>query len=100
MSGYRDTWFDNNDSNYGWYTCVFCGRKFRKGDIDIDHIIPQNRGGSDSEWNLQCACKHCNRSKQDSMDRTVPDLVRNADRIITKKSEKNPITDFLFKKRF
>ena len=38
---YRDKWFDNNKSNYRWYKCVRCGKSFRKGDIDIDHIIPQ-----------------------------------------------------------
>lgn len=65
--GYRDTYFDKNDAydnNNGWYKCKKCGRSFRKGDMDIDHIIPQKFGGSDSEYNLQCICKHCNRSKQ------------------------------------
>ena len=81
MGKYRDTYFDNNPGNYGWYTCVRCGRKFRKGDIDIDHIIPQNRGGGDSEFNLQCMCKHCNRSKKDDMGDTVPDLMRSTRRI-------------------
>lgn len=76
--GYRDDWFENNDSNYGWDTCVRCGRSFRKGDIDIDHIIPQKYGGSDNLNNLQCMCKHCNRSKQDDLDfYTVKDLGRN-----------------------
>ena len=56
---YRDKWFDNNKSNYGWYKCVRCGKSFRKGDIDIDHIIPQRYGGSDNLNNLQCMCKHC-----------------------------------------
>ena len=47
--GYRDDFFDNNKSNYGWYTCVRCGKKLRKGDADIDHILPQNYGGGDVE---------------------------------------------------
>ena len=36
--GYRDTYFNKNDAydnNNGWYTCQKCGRKFRKGDMDI-----------------------------------------------------------------
>ena len=53
----------------------------RKGDIDIDHIIPQSYGGGHGADNLQCMCKHCNRSKKDSL-RDVPfDYVRhNANR--------------------
>ncbi len=78
MAGYRDKYFDNNSSNHGWYTCVRCGRKLRKGDVDIDHIIPQSRGGRDNLDNLQCMCKHCNRSKRDDIDyRTATDYARN-----------------------
>lgn len=73
---YRENWFKNNESNHGWYTCAKCGKKIRKADADIDHIIPQKYGGSDSLYNLQCLCKHCNRSKQASVKDTVPDLAK------------------------
>ncbi len=75
--GYRDKYFSSNPSDHGWYTCVSCGRSFRKGDIDIDHIIPQSRGGNDDLENLQCMCKHCNRSKRDDMKYTEEDLIAN-----------------------
>ena len=75
--GYRDDFFDNNKSNYGWYTCVRCGKKLRKGDADIDHILPQNYGGGDGLDNLQCLCRHCNRSKQDSLSDTPSDYLRH-----------------------
>jgi len=71
--GYRDNYFNNTKSNYGWYTCVRCGRKLRKGDADIDHILPQKYGGGDGLDNLQCMCKHCNRSKGASVRDTVSD---------------------------
>lgn len=74
--GYREEWFAHNDSNHGWYTCARCGKKIRKADADIDHIVPQKYGGSDKLFNLQCLCKHCNRSKQASMKDTVPDLAK------------------------
>ncbi|MBR6887399.1 MAG: HNH endonuclease [Selenomonadaceae bacterium] len=51
-------------------------KKIRKAEADIDHIVPQKHGGSDELWNLQCLCKHCNRSKQASMKDTVPDLAK------------------------
>lgn len=81
MSNYRDKYFEANPSNHGWYTCVRCGRKLRRGDADIDHILPQSYGGGDGLDNLQCLCKHCNRSKQDSLRDTLSDYARNnADR--------------------
>ena len=73
--GYREEWFSDNPSDHGWYTCANCGKKIRKADVDIDHIVPQKYRGSDGLWNLQCLCKHCNRSKQASVKETLPDLV-------------------------
>lgn len=77
MGNYRQAWFDENKSNHGWYTCAKCGKKLRKGDADIDHILPQKYGGSDGLHNLQCLCKHCNRSKQADLRDTIPDFLRN-----------------------
>ena len=71
---YRELWFANNPSDHGWYTCAECGKKIRKADVDIDHIVPQKYGGKDKLYNLQCLCKHCNRSKQASLGDTLPDL--------------------------
>lgn len=75
--GYRDDWFADNKSNYGWYTCAKCGRPLRKGDADIDHILPRRYGGGDGLDNLQCLCVHCNRSKGASVRYTVQDYVGN-----------------------
>ncbi|MBO5448690.1 MAG: HNH endonuclease [Ruminococcus sp.] len=84
--GYRNRGFENVTSNHGWYTCTKCGKKFRKGDMDIDHILPKSRGGDDSRDNLQCICKHCNRSKRDSTIDTKKDLkVRRKENKRTKK---------------
>lgn len=78
---YRRTAFENSQSNHGWYTCAKCGRKFRKEDMDADHIVPQSRGGDNSRYNLQLLCKHCNRSKQASMNETRQDLARRQQEI-------------------
>ena len=81
--GYRENWFAENKSDHGWYTCAQCGKKIRKADVDIDHIVPQKYGGWDSLSNLQCLCKHCNRSKQASLKDIAPDLAKtNARRAV------------------
>ena len=80
---YREKYFAANPSNHGWYTCALCGKKIRKADADVDHIIPQKHGGSDSLYNLQCLCKHCNRSKQAKLDGVFGTLLRhNAKRAV------------------
>lgn len=73
--GYRERYFAAHKSNHGWYTCAHCGGKFRKQDIDVDHILPKKYGGGDGLDNLQCLCKHCNRSKQAKLKNTLQDYV-------------------------
>lgn len=73
---YRERGFENMSSNNGWYKCVKCGKSYRKGDMDIDHIIPKSLGGGNTRDNLQCICKHCNRSKQADTTETRADLAR------------------------
>ena len=73
---YRSIAFEHTESNNGWYRCIKCGKSFRKGDIDVDHIVPKSKGGTNSRYNLQCICKHCNRSKRDDISDTEADLRR------------------------
>lgn len=80
-SDYRKKAFDNSDSNYGWYTCPKCGGKFRKKDMDADHILPKSKGGDNSRYNLQLLCSHCNRSKQASTSETKADLRRRREEL-------------------
>ena len=82
--GYREKWFEANKSRNGKYRCVCCGKWFTKSEIDIDHIVPKHRGGTDELWNLQPMCKHCNRSKQADMSNTGMDLAVNVGKNILK----------------
>ncbi len=61
--GYRDDFFENNKSKNGKYKCAYCGEKLRKKDVDVDHIVPKSRGGSNQVNNLTASCSHCNRQK-------------------------------------
>lgn len=45
------------------YKCVYCGRSSQQIDLEIDHIIPYSKGGSNQIDNLQTLCFDCNRGK-------------------------------------
>lgn len=49
------------------YTCVYCGNKFEKNQLTIDHIIPKSRGGKDSYLNCVTSCKSCNSKKSNKL---------------------------------
>jgi len=46
------------------FRCVYCGRAAIAGALlDVDHIVPVARGGTDSITNLLTACEGCNAGK-------------------------------------
>ncbi len=44
-------------------TCQYCGKRFSKCDLTIDHVVPRSRGGYDAWENLVLACVKCNVKK-------------------------------------
>jgi hypothetical protein len=44
------------------HQCVYCGST---EDLELDHVVPVNRGGSNSIDNLATCCKTCNSRKRD-----------------------------------
>lgn len=44
-------------------TCQYCGKRFPKPDLTLDHVLPRSRGGIDSWENLVLACVKCNVKK-------------------------------------
>ena len=45
------------------FTCQYCGRKAPEVVLEIDHIIPVSKGGTDAPSNLKTVCRECNRQK-------------------------------------
>ena len=49
--------------------CQQCGKSAADGvKLEVDHIMPVSRGGSDDISNLQLLCFDCNRGKSDRVD--------------------------------
>jgi len=48
--------------------CESCGITNDKKALEVDHIIPRNKGGSDDLSNLQALCYSCNSMKSDKDD--------------------------------
>lgn len=58
----RKAIFERDDN-----TCQYCGKRTRRENLTIDHVIPKSRGGSDNWSNLVLACLACNAVKRDSV---------------------------------
>jgi 5-methylcytosine-specific restriction endonuclease McrA len=44
-------------------TCQYCGRAFDRKDLNLDHVIPRDRGGPTTWENIVCSCIPCNTRK-------------------------------------
>ncbi len=44
-------------------TCQYCGHTFDRKDLNLDHVIPRDRGGPTSWENIVCSCIACNTRK-------------------------------------
>ncbi len=45
------------------HICQYCGHKFSKSHLTLDHVIPIVQGGKKSWENIVTACKACNQKK-------------------------------------
>lgn len=44
-------------------TCQYCGRRYSRSDLNLDHVIPRSRGGRTTWENVVCSCIPCNVDK-------------------------------------
>jgi hypothetical protein len=45
------------------YICQYCGREINEIELEVDHILPISKGGTNSPSNLQTLCVKCNQQK-------------------------------------
>jgi 5-methylcytosine-specific restriction endonuclease McrA len=44
-------------------TCQYCGLRFARAELNLDHVIPRSRGGVTNWENVVCSCVACNLRK-------------------------------------
>jgi len=44
-------------------TCQYCGRRFPRHELNLDHVVPRSQGGLSTWENVVCSCHPCNRRK-------------------------------------
>jgi 5-methylcytosine-specific restriction endonuclease McrA len=45
------------------HTCQYCGKRYSRNQLTIDHVVPVVQGGAKSWNNIVTACKPCNQRK-------------------------------------
>lgn len=57
--------------------CELCGKHDDEGTLQLDHIVPHSKGGSDDISNLQVLCSTCNANKRDMDDEDFRGVVES-----------------------
>ncbi len=68
--------------------CQYCGLKFEPKDLNLDHVIPQDKGGKTTWENIVCSCIKCNIKKSNK-------LLRQAGMKLIKKPRKPRWQNFI-----
>lgn len=49
------------------FTCQYCGQQKEAAELNIDHVIPRDKGGANVWENVVCSCIPCNTRKGNRM---------------------------------
>src|SRR5215471_2034807 len=44
-------------------TCQYCGARFPRSELNLDHVVPRAQGGKTTWENVVCSCVPCNLQK-------------------------------------
>src|SRR6266508_2265820 len=50
-------------------TCQYCGEVFDRSELNLDHVVPRDRGGTTTWENVVCSCIGCNTRKGNRLPR-------------------------------
>ena len=51
------------------YKCQYCGKNLPTKELNMDHVIPRDRGGATSWENVVISCIRCNSKKSNRLPR-------------------------------
>ena len=60
------------------HTCQYCGRRFAEEELNLDHVVPRDRGGVTSWENIVTACVRCNSRKANRLPEQAGMTLRRA----------------------
>lgn len=73
---------------FGW-RCAYCGKE--SVPLEMDHVVPKSRGGTDRVSNLALACRECNQAKGNRLPQEWLEELKKSRRTVDKKrAEKIP----------
>lgn len=49
------------------FTCQYCSKRLPANELNLDHVIPRDKGGKTSWDNVVCSCIRCNTRKSNKM---------------------------------
>jgi hypothetical protein len=49
------------------FMCTYCGKRPPEVELQVDHVVPRSKGGSNELSNLRTACSFCNYGKSDRL---------------------------------
>jgi 5-methylcytosine-specific restriction endonuclease McrA len=73
-------------------TCQYCGKVFDRSELNLDHVIPRDKGGATTWENIVCSCIRCNTRKANRLAHEVGmHLIRKP-----KRPKWRPLVQFCF----
>jgi len=49
------------------FTCQYCRKKFEASRLNLDHVMPRDKGGQSTWENVVCSCIRCNTRKANNL---------------------------------
>lgn len=80
-----------------YFECQYCGNCPPASILEIDHIIPVSKNGSDDIYNLITSCFDCNRGKSNRLLTSIPKSLEDKAYLIAEKLAQVKAYDKLLK---